>query len=268
MTEKELFQKRKFRVALVVAIIVVLLLFLRVYDVRIDAGGTLFWNADEAYFFIGMVDRGYDFSYLGDVIEQVREIYPLGASPSNYTHCSLLVLHITSNSIQQYSIDDFLLAEGPEPFEGTLYLTNDLPGGGAIKWLGNSFKPTTPEEDKRVHEYAISLPQGPPMGPSYDNVQGWSKRTVVGQIIRKSSKVFVEEDSKVTVEIAGKPLTFVMNSGFISHDAYIDLIRPGQPPERIWHLDERPHRVSRGQYYRIFRDEIAQQVVRQIRSQP
>jgi hypothetical protein len=86
-----------------------------------------------------------------------------------------------------------------------------------------------------------------------------------GEIIRKSSKVFVEED-KLTVEIAGKPLSFVMNSGSISREAYVDLIRPGQPPERIWHLDERPHRVSRAEYYRVFGDQIAREVVQQINS--
>ncbi|HXN71399.1 MAG TPA: hypothetical protein VN861_02475 [Candidatus Acidoferrales bacterium] len=121
-----------------------------------------------------------------------------------------------------------------------------------MKWSGTQFEPATPEEGERYHEYAISLPNGPPAGPSYDNVEVWSKRTVGGEIVSESSTVFVEKDSKVTIEVGGNQLTFVMNSGFISHEAYIDLARPGQPTERIWHLDGNAHRVNGADYQRIF----------------
>jgi hypothetical protein len=47
-------------------------------------------------------------------------------------------------------------------------------------------------------------------------------------------------------------MTFIMNSGYDSHEAFIDLLRPGKSPERIWHLNERPERVSGATYKQIF----------------
>jgi len=246
-----MFQKRAFWVAIIAAAVLILLLSLSVYYVRTDSGGELFWNADNAYFFIGMADRGYRFSYLGYLVEQVREIFPFGASAPSDKHFSVLVLRVTPSAVQRYSIDNFWLAR-VEPFQGTLYAANMLPGGRYMKWSGTQFEPATPEEVERHHEYMIKLPTGPPAGPSYDNVEGWSKRTVVGDIVSESSTVSVEKDSKVTIEVGGNQLTLVMNSGFISHKAYIDLARPGQPPERIWHLDGNAHRVNRADYRRIF----------------
>ena len=43
-----------------------------------------------------------------------------------------------------------------------------------------------------------------------------------------------------------------MNSGFITHQAFIDLIRAGEAPQRIWYLDQRTHRVSRAEYEKTF----------------
>ena len=243
--------KKRFWVAITAVAILVLLLSMRVYYVRTDSGGELFWNADNAYFFIAMADRGYRFSYLGYLVELVREIFPFGASAPSDKHFSVLVLQVTPSAVQRYSVDNFWLAR-VEPFQGTLYAANMLPGGGSMKWSGAQFEPTTPEEAERHHEYMIKLPTGPPAGPSYDNVEGWSKRTVAGDIVSESSTVFVEKDSKVTIEVGGHQLTFVMNSGYISHKAYVDLMQSGRPPERIWRLDGNAHQVSGADYRRIF----------------
>jgi len=248
--------KRPLWVAIIAVAILVLLLSLRVYYVRADSGGELFWNADNAYIFIGVTDRGYRFSYLGYLVEQVREIFPFGASAPSDKRFSVVVLHVTPSAVQRYLIDDFWLAR-VEPFQGTLYAANMLPGAGFMKWSGTRFEPTSTEEAERHHEYMIKLPTGPPAGPSYDNVEGWSKRTVVGKIVSESSTVFVEKDSTVTIDAGGNQLMFVMNSGFISHEAYIDLARPGRPPERIWHLDANAHRVDRADYKRIFESQGA-----------
>ncbi len=244
--------KGRFWLLIVAAVVLVLVGSLRLYYVRTDSGGELFWNADNAYVFIGMADRGYRLTCLGLGVEFVREIFPFGASAPSDKHFSVLVLHVTPDSVQHYSIDDFWLGSSPTPFQGTLYAGNMLPGGGFMRWSGTQFERATPEDAERYHEYAMSLPTGPPAGPSYDNVEGWSKRTVGGEVVTESPTVSIEKTAKVMIELGGKPLTFVMSSGFITHEAYIDLIRPGQPPERIWSLDEHSHRVSRAEYEHIF----------------
>lgn len=245
--------KKPLWLLIALAVLVAVLLSLTVYVVRTDSGGALLWNADNAYFFIGMADRGYEFSYLRYLVEELREMFPFGASSPTDKHFSVLVLHVTPDLIERYPINNFWLGSNPEPFQGNLYAGNMLPDGGFMKWSGTHFEPATPEEADKFHEYAISLTQGPPSGPRYDNVEGWSKRTLAGEIITESPTRPIERDSKVTIEVNGKQLTFVMNSGYVSHQAYVDLIRPGQPPERIWHLDGEPHRVSRAEYYQIFK---------------
>jgi hypothetical protein len=47
-------------------------------------------------------------------------------------------------------------------------------------------------------------------------------------------------------------MTFTMNSGYVDHDAFIDLSRAGKNPDRIWHLNERAVRVSNATDKRIF----------------
>jgi hypothetical protein len=250
--ELSMFRKKLTGILIAVVALVALLLSLKVYIIRTDSRGALLWNADNAYFFIGMADRGYRFSYLRYLAEELRESLPFGASSPSDNHFSALVLHVTPDSVQRYSTDNFWLGSDPDPFQGELYAGNMLPSGGFMKWSGTHFEPATPEEAEKFHEYAISLPKGPPAGPNYDNVEGWSKRTLAGEIVSESPTNPVEKDSKVMIEVDGNQVTFVMNSGYVSQEAYIDLIRPGQPPERIWHLDEHPHRVSRAEYYKIF----------------
>ena len=248
----------KVRVLAVLAIALALSLVLRVHVVRVDSNGSLFWNTKDAYVFISIGELGYNFSYLGYVVEIVREIYPLGASGPEDSHCSMLVLHVTPDSTQQYTIDNFC-STGIEPLQGVFYSGNRMPGGQIMKWSGERFEPTTAEEQEKL-QHAMLSGQIPP-GPSYNDVEGWSKRPVVGEIVTKPLNITVEEDSKVTVEIGGEQLTFVMNSGFISHHAYVDLIRPGQPPERIWHLDGAPHRISGSEYNRIFAYQLVQKAL-------
>jgi hypothetical protein len=244
-------RRRIFWLASVLSIIVILAVFAKVYYVRRQSQGFLFWHEKIAYFIIGEYTQGYRFSYLEFAVEGLREIFPFGASAPTDHHGSVIVLQVSPNSVRTYSADNFTLGM-VEPFQGTLYVPNMLPGGRMMKWSDTHFEPATPAEFEKLHEFLISLPKGPPAGPGYDNVEGWSKRTVAGEIVEQSPSISVEKDSRVTIELDGKQLTFVMNSGFISGKAYIDLIREGQPPDRIWYLDERSNRVSRAEYKKIF----------------
>lgn len=221
---------------------------LKVYHVRKQGSGSLFWNKDAAYIFINIENRGYSLSFLGFAAEFIREVFPFGASAPTDLHSSTLVLEVTPDSVQHNIIENQWL--GPvEPFDAVLYAVNLVDQRGFLKWSGDHFEPTNTGERTRIQG---AIRQGEiPSGPSYDNLQGWSKRTVAGDVTGVSSNA-VENDAKVTIELDGRSLTFVMNSGFISHQAYIDLQRPGQAPERIWSLDEQAHRVSKKEYQQIF----------------
>jgi hypothetical protein len=143
--------------------------------------------------------------------------------------------------------------DSPETVGQTIYvggMRNDG-GGVAMKWSETHFELASPEEQLEVR---TALASGKiPAGPKYDNVDGWSKRGAAGEVTSETPTTgFTENDAKVSVTLDGKPLTFLMNSGFISHQSYIDLSRPGQPTERIWSLDGRTRRVSGAEYERIF----------------
>jgi hypothetical protein len=236
----------------VIVLAAVLLAFLKTYYVRSENRGDLIWNADEAYVFIRLIQRGYRLSYLGFLVEFNKESFPFGASAPNDSHRSVLVLRVTRNAVERYFVDDFYLGSlsvvGQNIYGGNL---NGGKDGFLMKWSGTHFEPSSPEEQRSVQS-ALGSGKAPP-GPSYDNIDGWSKRAVAGDVIRESPTVYTEKDAKVSITLDGEPLTFVMNSGFIDHVAYIDLSRPGQPPERIWYLDERSHRVNRAEYDSTFK---------------
>jgi hypothetical protein len=50
---------------------------LKIYFVQSSTGGSLIWNANEAYLFIPVAQQGYRMSCLGYLVEFVREIFSL-----------------------------------------------------------------------------------------------------------------------------------------------------------------------------------------------
>jgi hypothetical protein len=225
---------------------------LKIHFVQSSTGGSLIWNANEAYVFIPVAQRGYRMSCIGYIVEFIREIVPFGASPADDKHSYSEVLRITPDAVQRYVFDNMNI-ESPVVVGQTIYVADirNNGSGGVMKWSETLFERASPEDQK---EYRTALASGKiPAGPKYDNVDGWSKRGAAGEVTSETPTTgFTENDAKVSVTLDGKPLTFVMNSGYISHQAYIDLSRPGQPTERIWSLDGRTHRVSGAEYERIF----------------
>ena len=56
---------KKQKILISFAVVVILLAVLRIHVLRVDSGGTLFWNTEDAYLFINVRDAGYRFSYFG-----------------------------------------------------------------------------------------------------------------------------------------------------------------------------------------------------------
>lgn len=233
--------------------------FLRIHIVRTVCGGAMFWNTEDAYFFIELADWGYRPNYLGFMGDIAIQLLPFGVPTPDEKHESLLILEITPNGFQQYLLNNFWIAGGPYPFPGILYL--GYHDGKLMKWGGNRLEAATPEEAEQYHKYVVS-PTGLPMGSDYDRVEGWSTRALAGELVGKSPTTYVEKDSKVTIEVDGKQLTFLMNSDPIGHEAHIDLINGGQLPQRIWQLDEGIRWVSRAEYNRIFAYQLTQEIIK------
>jgi hypothetical protein len=248
---------RKILVGAIILIMVVLAMAtLHVYYVRDVGGGTLLWNGTNAYVFIGIADYGYRFTYLTLMREWVFEIFPFGASPPTHKHSRALVLAITPTGVTRYSFDNFWISSPPYPYGQNIYAGNLLSTiPGPTKWAGTHFEPISPQEQQEIHkaQQAGTIPAS----PSYDNVGGWSRRMIGGQVEQKSPHEYVENDGKVTIELGGEPLTLVMNSGFVSRHAYIDLLRPGHASERVWDLNENSRRVDDATYRQIFENASA-----------
>jgi hypothetical protein len=244
--------RSKAAVALTVLIVIVLTLAsLRVHYVRDEGNGSLLWNDKEACAFIGVVEYGYNFSYLRWLGEGVKEIFPFGASTASDRHYYLEVLRITPQTIQRSSVDNFYLGSSPTAFGQNIYAGNLLDAhAGPTKWSGTHFEALSSKEQAELQNAnnAGELPTS----PSYNSIGGWSRRMVGGEVVRESPTVFVEKDARVAIELDGKPLILIMNSGFISHEARIDLARPGTASETIWRLNENSRKVSKGIYKQIF----------------
>ncbi|MGB6074124.1 MAG: hypothetical protein WBG29_00660, partial [Candidatus Acidiferrales bacterium] len=256
------------RIGLLIAtgIALILSLFLKAYWIRNEAWGYLFWNTEDVYIFVGTRDDGFRPTYLGLVGQEIEAMFPFGAPTPDEKHFSVLVLHVTRGSVQRYTMDNVWL-DGPYPFHGNLYAGNMLTEKH-LRWFYDHFEPASEEETVNL---GAALRGEIPPGPSYDHVEGWSKRTIGGDFVYKTLNhrtISIEKDFSLTIKVAGQNLTFIMNSGFVTRHGYIDLIRPGQPPNRIWHWNEEPHFVRRAEYYRLFDDQIAREVVQHISLQP
>jgi hypothetical protein len=234
--------KRMIIPIVVLAVTVSALAWLRVYYVRDGAVGVLLWNSNEAYLFVNTFQSGYNFSYLGYLGEIVREIFPFGASSPQKEHFCMIVLHITPETTERHVVDNFHAGSPPFVVGQNIYAGNLSAETGPTKWSGSHFEPMTSEEYKAVQDAQHG--GGIPISPSYDNIGGWSRRMV--------DVVSPENDAKITIEIAGKQLSLLAHSGARDHEAYIDVTRPEQPPDRIWHLNERSQRISKATYNQIF----------------
>lgn len=222
----------------------------KVYHVVNRQNGDLIWNSNDAYVFISVAQYGYRSSYLGFLIEIVKEIFPFGASAPTKKHFHVVVLHITPEAIQHYSIDDFQIGSPAYAMGQDLYAGNLVGLDGPMKWSGTHFEPASAAEQKEILD---AYKKGKiSTSPSYDNIDGWSRRPVAGPVISNSPNVATEKNAEVTVGLRGMPMTFTMNSGFVDHEAFIDLSRPGKSPEKIWHLSERPERFSGATYKQLF----------------
>jgi hypothetical protein len=231
--------------ALVVCLAILIVVFAPIYYIRDDSGGNLIWSSDQAYIFITVVHRGYRMTCLRYVVEFLRELIPFGASSPEDKSSSAVVFRIAPGNLRRFDFDDMNL-DSPDAIGQNIYVGNAENNGGLLKWSGDHFERASVDEQSALQTARAS--GRIPAGPGYENVDGWSKCAAAGKVGTNALHTYVEEDARVVIQLNSKPTTLVMNSGFITHQALIDLIRPGEASKRIWYLNQRTHRVTRDDY--------------------
>lgn len=214
---------------LVVAIGLTMLASVKVYFIRTQASGDLLWEADDAYIFLNITQRGYRISYLRYPFEFVKEYFGGVPTPDD-KRSYVTVLRVSADGVQQYTINDLNLGT-INVFEHNLY-ASDLDKGALLKWTESHFGPATSEQQEKLRKNINSLPP-----PNFSNVDGWSEPR------GPPNGTFV-------VQLAARPFTFLTKVDNSQGVASIDLTVPGRSPERIWSLSDHLKRVSKDEYHR------------------
>jgi hypothetical protein len=237
--------KRSLIILAVVIVLLVLLTYPKVYVVRgAMNGGTIFWNANQALIWVSERSDGLHAGYIRYELDPFFTALGLVRQPSDQ-HCSKTVLiRITDTDVQTFDTDlyrypeerycDFTL----QLFKGQFYA---VAWPKFWKWSGNQFIRSTPQE---YGAYATAAAAGELESQSswkFDNVDGWSMRA------------FGQGLPEYDLTLGGRPLTILFSgASWPPKPEFIDLVRAGQAPQRVWALDAEPHRVSKSDYERIF----------------
>jgi hypothetical protein len=224
--------------------VVILSACFTVYYTRAGAGAYILWNADSTFIFAGVTQYEYHFRSTYYPVEAIREIFPLGASSPNDKHYSVVIVRIFPDGIQHYSLNNFYLGI-PDTFAGNIYV-RDLLSERLMRWTGTQFVPVSSKEEQDFQNGSNAGKV--PSTPNYTNADGWSRHTIGGNIIQRSTTDYNEKDTSLIIRSQGDTLKFIMNDGFINGELYVDLVRSGGEPQRILYIDQRPHRISRAAY--------------------
>jgi hypothetical protein len=208
-----------------------------IYTLRDDNGGTILWNANEAYLFMSVARRGYRLSWPAYVADAIGQLFNAVPSPSDQRFF-FIIIHVTPFGINRHLdrvTDD--PAGDPHfftPRGQTIYAFSE---GTIYKLSGEHFEAATPEEKAQLGgiEHLAS--------DSEASINGWSVRGI-GAVAR---------DAEFSVQI-GKETTLRVRQGnvyrSVTDSPIVEILRSGQPPEVLWHINGNPRRVSRREYER------------------
>jgi hypothetical protein len=231
---RTMLKNRKLIPFVLLAVLIVAAFSLRAYFVRDDSGGEFLWNGDEAYLFMSVTRRGYKIGYWEYPLALLKEAL-YGVRGVDDQRTSVTIIHIRNSGIERHVVE--ALYEEPAntpdfytPCAGSIYANYH---GSLIKWTGNKFETATEEERRRL--------DGTNRLDEKNMEKGWSKRGF-GEAV--SDYQFAVNVSQVfRVEVTNKRLDRAGHSTLS-----IDLARPGQAPQNIWHVDGRTKWVSRTEY--------------------
>jgi hypothetical protein len=224
-------------VIVLVVVVLAALTFIPMYHVREDSGGQLLWKGDRAYLFVSVVRRGYRFSYWAYPWTVLSEY--LGALPVPVSQRRTLdVLLLTPNTLERHVLE----IEGNDPhlftpFEGHIYANCQ---GTPCKWNETHFEPATEDEGQKLNGISNLS------AIDFTNIGGWSKRRIGA----------VASDFQFSVELSDQ-FALLVKQGNVYRSVYdsssIDMMRRGQPSERLWYVDGNPRQVTKSEYDRTFK---------------
>jgi hypothetical protein len=236
-------QKGK-KLAVIVAVLGVVALVLasrKIYFIRDDGGGSLLWNADEAYLFMDVSRRGASVSYLDYPWVLLKE-YLYGVRLPDDQRTSVTVVRVTASGVEHHVVE--MLDENPAntpdlytPAQGYIYANYH---GSLYKWTGTKFETATEEEQRRLDGTNRLVAKD-----IEKDAEGWSKRGFVEAPV--DYQFVIDVDSKFRLQVTNKVLDRAGHGGIS-----IFLVRAGQDPEEIWRFNGHPQRVSKVDYDRAF----------------
>jgi len=223
-------------ICLILAGVLVISAYAKISLVRVNAGGTLFWHADEAYLFLDNVNEGVQMSCLSYLFEILKAMLG-GSTARTNVSCSVQALRISRESVRSYTTDDVCL--GSYRFvAGEIY--SRASDGSLWKWSGTGFVRASGDEARAYNALAPGGISG------FDNVDGWSEHSGIAGGTR--------DGYEVPFELQGEKMRLVTQQSSLplEGEVTVDLVTPGQPPQKIWSLDQGTHLVSKAHYERIF----------------
>jgi hypothetical protein len=229
--------RKRTKAAAVIAILagaMVAATFLNIYFIREDSGGEVLWNANEAYLFIAVSRRGFRVSYLDYPFVVLKEYFH-GVRLPDAERVSGIAIRVTQSVVEQHTGNLGLFYT---PLEGQIYANCQ---GSLCRWRQDHFAPATDDEARRFDGINRLIAR------DFDNVNGWNKRGIAAG----PQNIYARN----TFDVGGR-FTLLEKSQPIGRTGYaavsIDVQRPGQAPDTIWHLDGHPRRVSKTEYEESF----------------
>jgi hypothetical protein len=211
---------------------------------RVDSGGNVLWNANEAYLFIATFSHGVRVTYL-EYSWMILKEYLGGIRAPDNNLSSLTVIRVTPSTVERYNVDqkDGTPGSGPNlytPFEHQIY-ANCPALGGLCRWAGNRFEPASEEDRLRLNGTSRLR------ATNYANVDGWSEAAIGAG----PENIF----ARFATEIGGRFAIFeevepIAHSGYAAVSIYVQ--RPGEARTKIWYLDGHPRTINRTEYEHVF----------------
>lgn len=226
-------------VFLIAAVALAAAAFSKIYYLRQYAGGSLVWHRDEAYLFLFESRLGYRINYVEYPWVLLGEY--LNSPPFPDDHRFLLtVIRVTPSAVEPRVVEfgdrDEFFPHYLTPFGERIYAR--CAGDILCKWTGIDFEAATEEEQRDlggVHRLDTAVD---------GELNGWSKRGVEPA-----------PHDQFAVEV-GKQFTLSIKNGATNKGEQpkisIDVLRSGQPSERIWYHDGTPGYVSQIEYENKF----------------
>jgi hypothetical protein len=231
-------RKKALIVIIVASAVVVALASLKIYSIHDAAGGTLFWNKEEAILFLDVVNRGHRSTYLRLLVEIPEEILG-GVLSTDDQRSSAIVLRFTPDAVQRYTKEDIHLGDY-QFVQGNIYSRDD--DGVLWKWAGMHFEQANSQEQRSLEEQQrnFRLPEHL-SGPEFDAVNGWSARYA---LLNRTP------EARFPMKVGNQTLTLAVRK--TPNDFSIDFVGPSGASETVWSLGRRARKVSRSESEHTF----------------